>query len=441
MALSAGVVALCSTAAQPLKVIVGDKAPWWFRKISAAPRACVDDEDFHRTVVDTTRRLLVRLGDRTCVLYSGPMSSVVWILGAGFSKSLGAPLLSEMLRLEALQSVVGTYDDFRARRYDFTSVIKTYLYGAYDLPNNPHARKRLWRHAEEFAEKLDAACGSESLANILRDLCSDSATEHKGNSQWANKLRVDTLQLMAAECCAFTEDADLESERWGPYKHWAQGLTGDDTVVTSNYDRVPDLLAEHRLGDKNAHLVVPTPAEVEGLGTTVRVLKLHGSVDWFGRPIQRVEETDVSRWSFRHRVAMGCSADDIGIATPGRSKHVLVQDQAGLAPLWLQAELALKNASTVAIVGYSLPSSDAFSRGWLVKQLRANREKERAERGAPVGRPRRLKVHTVLGSNVASAESTRLKALLESISGIEVKQHAMWAEDFLDVADRKALLS
>jgi hypothetical protein len=109
----------------------------------------------------------------------------------------------------------------------------------------------------------------------------------------------------------------------------------------------------------------------------------------------------------------------------------LVKDQGALQPLWAAAEQALESASSVVMIGYSMPPSDAYSRSWLINALRKNRRLPKDEA---------LLIHTVMGTDVVGRDSMRLKGLLESTRRIIVRQKQMFGEDYLDIFDRQAIL-
>lgn len=357
--------------------------------------------------------------------------NVVWILGAGYSRALGAPLLGEMFSSEALKRVRATYpklDDISV--VSFEEIVSNYQRGAYAAAHF-QPTERLWLHAEEFLERVDLACRDDIAGKILQASWIGGPEDKSFIHGWGVQILVPALQLMAAECCAFLETADLRSERWEPYHRWANLLESNDTVITFNYDRVPDLLE-----NKNAKkLHVVTPAELlDGYPTdTSWVLKLHGSVDWMsvGRTLDRVPRGH-KYFEHRNAVAMYESLPaDEGLATPGPSKVQRVK-HGGLKPLWDRAAAALANASAVVLVGYSMPATDAFTRRWLIEALRSNVKLRDAQPFLPIT--------TVLGIDVGGRDSARLKGIFESIRGVCVQQQPMFAEDFMDVFERQALL-
>jgi hypothetical protein len=360
--------------------------------------------------------------------------SVVWILGAGFSRALGAPLLGEMLSSEALKRVRATYPALDSGSIvTFESVVANYRHGAYGAPHFPQ-NERLWLHAEEFLERLDLAARDEVAGRVLQSSwitapgapAPESADFVHG---WVIQILVPALRLMAAECCAFLERADLRSERWQPYLRWAQLLQPQDAVLTFNYDRVPDLLEERN----PSKLHVVAPAELKDRFRTTPVMKLHGSVDWIRHEgtLDRVPPGH-PQYDKRNVIALHVdTATQGGIATPGPSKVALVQNQGALGPLWTRAATVLHKAAAIVLVGYSMPPTDAYTRHWLIEQIRVNAE----QRGG-----RMLPVTTVMGTDVGGRDSLRLKGIFEMLTGVSVFQAPMFGEDFLDLFEREDVL-
>ena len=65
-------------------------------------------------------------------------------------------------------------------------------------------------------------------------------------------------RALAVDCSVFLRSAQLNTERWQPYKDWANRLHANDTVITFNYDHVPELLASET---KNLHVVGPVDSK------------------------------------------------------------------------------------------------------------------------------------------------------------------------------------
>jgi hypothetical protein len=103
----------------------------------------------------------------------------------------------------------------------------------------------------------------------------------------------------------------------------------------------------------------------------VRLLKLHGSVNW------RVYKTGEVRLKDRPFVVRSKgkspSFETVSILPPGLNKRI---DRNPYKPLWREARLRLERCKTVVIAGYSLPEADVLARALFseIVRLRAARK-------------------------------------------------------------------
>src|SRR5690606_88510 len=126
------------------------------------------------------------------------------------------------------------------------------------------------------------------------------------------------------------------TERSKPYVRWLRRLTEEDTVVTFNYDCVPERLADE----------YGIPLNLWGVEGAARsqapnLVKLHGSVDWKsveGRKPVPFERSGDYSYATEH------PEEDL-LCTPGESK--LDTCQGDLAPLWKHASDCIKSAFEV----------------------------------------------------------------------------------------------
>jgi hypothetical protein len=365
----------------------------------------------------------------------------VWILGAGFSKPLGGPLLADLLspattarvrtlyRTNKYLGTETTETEGKEERDEGVPAVRTLfaLHGPTGEPAN-----RLWDDAEVFLDQLDAAAlaGGEA-SEWLTDLIFDA-----GNSRpTLNVLRTAARRLVAAACCVFLTSTKTDEERWQPYVSWAQEIGPSDTIVTFNYDRVLEMLdGQFRIAD---------PGDPEGGPRDLpKVFKLHGSVDW--RRFREPKEAPYVYFPTRRKEwALTCPGDEIGIATPGPTKKLHAEE---LGALWTSALRRLELAEVVVFLGYRFPQTDAEAREKLLRALRENT------------RPH-LRLHIVLGPDKGHASVVRLQELLEhalEMAGRSkipthptslghgtktfcVITHALYAEDFFTVWDRNLL--
>jgi hypothetical protein len=263
--------------------------------------------------------------------------------------------------------------------------------------------EQLWVDAEDYLDYLDTSVASE--------------TSRAGRQ-------------MAAECCAFLTGADTRSERFAPYVRWARELVQPgDSVLTFNYDLVPDRLAS---GSK-LRVLAPSEAPQPGF---VNVIKLHGSVNW-----RRAGETRPSEINVEADLefALSCEDRELAIASPGPTKQTITRQ---LEPLWGVAESAIKSANAIVFVGYRFPPTDANARTRLLSAIAGSQM-------------RYVAVHTVLGPKVDD-NTVRLTQMLRyalrsrfehptgpdqpTEAGYNLDQRfnlvpqPLWAEDFFSVA-------
>lgn len=409
---------------------------------------------------------------------------IVWILGAGFSRALGAPLLPQLLTRRSVERARFAFPDVfkpSTQRELELGVLELYAIGR-DL--------KLWVHAEEFIEALDlivedADGRGQSGRNDLEFL-RDQAIERAGSGPihcrdffrnqeiTSRHVRDLALRLVAAECCEFLQGANPRFERWEPYRDWMDSLREDDTVITFNYDRIPDILSMHDVngnpvGEPRAWIAPPTEAERWNGAAETRsargplVLKMHGSVDWIVDRnedshrdiIRRAEPRDVVQ---PECAAVHCNDAQLALATPGPKKQRMTAQQGPLHSIWKLAAMELHAANAIVFLGYRIPPTDAQTLGWLAGRIRGNARvdargmhRARAEAARNEGQPQlviepepdKLVVHTVLGPNVGHEDSRRLSGIigaLVSSRDLDVNACPMGAEDFIGLMTRDWLV-
>jgi len=365
---------------------------------------------------------------------------IVWILGAGFSKPLGGPLLGKLLSPEAEQDLRVRYPEGRLWDKYATAARFLYQYGrsgkkyAVKIPNGGATEgEDLWDDAEQYLDYLDTTAertgpGRARLLEILRNEKFGLGLEDTGAAT-LKSVAASGRRLLAAECCAFLEGADPATERWSPYRRWLRDLVSrrEDTIVTFNYDMVPEMIAaatEVKFAYKTAR----------GILGILPVLKLHGSVNWTLQWDARAQVNNVIEQGTQ-RAALVCDDLELAIAGPGPSKQSL--SRGAFNTYWLEALEALKHATAIVFLGYRFPPTDAEARERLLGAIRDNRE-------GP------LAVHIVLGQDPGTS-AARLKALLNHALSwrrgqfktypYALVQHPMGAEDLLSVIERGSILA
>jgi hypothetical protein len=353
------------------------------------------------------------------------MSRIVWVLGAGFSRPLGGPLLPDLFSSGSQDRLLAAYAG--ASKYDhlFTGPASDVRVMYLDHGRSGRAPNHQWDDAEQFLEALDSAAthgvGSPS-GNLVRALCAKSEPD-------LHELAFAARRLIAAECCAFLKRADPSTEKWAPYSRWLNSLGEHDSIITFNYDTVIETLAR---ATKFTRLATVLPGTGMSDAPKVNLLKLHGSVNWqFNGTSFRVHEDE--------EFALTCPNEQMVIASPGPSKLAVASR---LGELWTWAEAVLKNATAVVFIGYRFPPSDASSRRRLFMALVQNDQPY-------------LALHTVLGPNTSDPATARIRSLLQHAArqagreeatrreGSDYQRspprhytldvHPLWGEDFMDV--------
>lgn len=185
----------------------------------------------------------------------------MWILGAGFSRALGGPLLEDLFRMEPLNQISA---QFPVGRF---SGLAADLYRAKVLFN--HGKEhRYWDNAEVFlaaAENAFLEVGPDADREDVdrqREFLfarADAAWAHSGREtgeelhqfrrvmQERGNLMV--RRALAAECSRFCYGP--HSEIWEPYKRWLDSLQPElDALVSFNYDCVVEIADILRLEEK-----------------------------------------------------------------------------------------------------------------------------------------------------------------------------------------------
>ncbi len=325
------------------------------------------------------------------------MGKTVWILGAGFSRSLGGPLLPQLFAPGAGLRIQAAFPE-RNNLYEPESEAVRVIYSAHH-----DAGQELWRDAEEFLDYVDTAQagGAKSPANqLLRKLLDGLAFDPSLRRVSIDGLASTARRLLVAECSAFLVDADVGMEKWHPYTRWADLLQPGDVVITFNYDLVIEKLQRGTPARDKLRVLLPSltagrPSPLRLDETRVSIIKLHGSANWFAAArdpsvVQVVADTD-------DYCALECPDDKMVIASPGPTKFLTVNGL--LSPLWEAAKVAIKMADAIVFIGYRFPPTDSTARRELIEAIAGNNGN-------------RLNLHTVLGENVSSSDTLRLTSML-----------------------------
>jgi hypothetical protein len=318
----------------------------------------------------------------------------VYILGAGFSAEANAPLI-----------------------YDFLARAREFL----DNPESGLDRRESEQFAEVFKFRSDAARVREKfridLDNIeelfgLVEMSHRLGTIGTGTRDSTVYLIAKTLQLaiagrshrptvrmslqpgyaqQAESFINFVRRASGGSDVFETdiYTHFALLVAGkyDDqrklgnrssTVITFNYDLVlDDALTRVRVRPEY-ELDNPQFDEPSESSVAVSLLKLHGSTNWAicsDSKCNRIHVLSQKATSdpdmFRSKTCATCGKSDLRLllVPPSWDKS---EYSRVMQPVWKKAVAALKNATRICVIGYSMPETDAFFKFLLTLGLAEN---------------------------------------------------------------------
>lgn len=311
-----------------------------------------------------------------------------FILGAGFSKQAGMPLATELTSLilkgtdlKDLEEMQSWLADFRQR----LSAAEGSGGGASGLVLN-------------VEQMFDFAAYDAELWRMRQQLC-PVGRGHRG-SPWSKADAISTWLGLIEEQLAHVlwdrqKEADLTRIR-----RFAKELQESDVVLTFNYDTLLEsaLFAEGKAWNHGF--------ESEG-AAGVRVLKMHGSVDWillkrrpemelekfvrlFSKTDTNVEEhggqTQVDELEYawelwRAKDTATCAAvldmDGIGLSNfeyllglAGLGRYKPLHQLPGSARTWFSAFDALRNAHEAYVIGFSLSPYDTLARFHFASVMR-----------------------------------------------------------------------
>ncbi|MEW6066605.1 MAG: hypothetical protein ACOY3U_05565 [Bacillota bacterium] len=199
---------------------------------------------------------------------------------------------------------------------------------------------------------------------------------------------------------ALTFDKILYGEPCPHHRRIAQSLGAGDTVISFNYELLMDYALHHLQRDgiqwhikdgygiscdplagmpatEDLQRVQETAATAAG-GSNVKLLKLHGSLNWLYCPqcgqLYAYEHSDARG----HSVIINGMANMIQCTTEHccqRLSRVIIpptlmknyQSIPFIPELWQQARQALQRASEIIVIGYSFPTTD-FRSNWMFRK-------------------------------------------------------------------------
>jgi SIR2-like domain len=289
---------------------------------------------------------------------SSAVRKTTYVLGAGASYHAGFPLCSELWPKMAMWVVDSQPVDSEYRRAIDTMIA---LHG-------------LVVDVEDMFTNLDLGRG------VFQALNEDRRNGLRGTI--ARGLR-DYFKSV----CGQHIEASL-------YKAFASRVAGGDQIVTFNYDVALEnaLIGARKFGVKNGYGFA---ADWDETDSEVKVLKLHGSINWIGALFRGVTQ---GFSAFSNSLGERPFVDNVESLFPGYPSRVLdrsfpgggvaggastlvlptyekkysvetsVGDEWGpfFESLWSQAAEAVEQSDRIVIIGYSMPDADHRSRALLL---------------------------------------------------------------------------
>jgi NAD-dependent SIR2 family protein deacetylase len=312
----------------------------------------------------------------------------VFILGAGFSKSAGAPLIDEFLDVsrelfddpdsgldDAEKKLFAQVFDFKKRvaqsrekfRIDLDNIEQ--LFGLIEMSHRLE-RKEDVRNAMVYviAKTLQLAIARTRQRQSVR--VSAASGFYMGSFPWKDRVPSENPNVRVPDI--YTHFALLLS---GQYD--APSKSRSNVVITFNYDLVLDD-ALRGIGVEPLYGLLDCSSDdlTVPQGTGVSVLKLHGSTNWAICPqCNKVHVIGIkftgNPEAFRTRPCAECGKPGLRLllVPPSWDKS---EYRETMRPVWNQAVNALKTAKRICVIGYSMPETDTFFKFLLALGLAEN---------------------------------------------------------------------
>lgn len=303
----------------------------------------------------------------------------VFILGAGFSREAGAPLLNDFLdrSREIYDDPVSNLDEYE--RSQFADVFRfkrevakarekfridldniEQLFGLVEMASRLGTTPPATRDATVYliAKTLQLALASPSKRPPIRLTLNPVWSRQ---ASWVNYLQRSLTAGDVYEADIYTHFALLISGKYDDPKKLANRSSA---VITFNYDLVLDD-ALTRVGVQPDYQLAVARSEASMNGDlSVPLLKLHGSTNWTicGR-CQQVhvlgKKATESPSTFRSMVCEKCRERGLRLllVPPSWDKS---EYSNVMQPVWKRAIEELRSATRICVIGYSMPETDAF---------------------------------------------------------------------------------
>jgi hypothetical protein len=272
----------------------------------------------------------------------------LFLLGAGFSKAVSnhMPVLAEfpelLAEIKSVQHLFGEKSAYPQTLQANFELFLTYL----SQPKPWLSEAQNLRNRAAFLEL------SQAVATLLRDQANKSFDEIGREPRWLAAL----------------------------INHW----NGEPcTVISFNYDTLIETVASKFIVGtvtKSLSGLYPiplTPANLRVAGVwagekslSFKLLKLHGSINWYysgssdfaGEPLYVIEPRGGISGRHEHEQkdyeAYESVYDKVPLIVPPTLEKQMIHQHESLRRLWSLADEALRRATKIVCIGYSLPESD-----------------------------------------------------------------------------------
>jgi hypothetical protein len=314
----------------------------------------------------------------------------VYILGAGFSKDAGAPLVHNFLDVarEFFDDPDSALD--QQEREHFEQVFKfkreiakarekfridldniEQLFGLVEMSQRLGSEPPATRDATVYliAKTLQLALANTSRRPRVRI---SQVRGYEGEASFVRYLDRDTYGNDELETDIYTHFALLLS---GKYDDQRKLASRSNTVITFNYDLVLDA-ALGRVGAAPGYeLADAVYEEANEGGAPVPLLKLHGSTNWAICKCKQIhvlgQKATADPSMFRSKPCSKCKETGLRLLLVPPSWDKSEYSQV-MQPVWKRAVGALKSATRIIVIGYSMPEADAFFKFLLALGLAEN---------------------------------------------------------------------
>lgn len=177
------------------------------------------------------------------------------------------------------------------------------------------------------------------------------------------------------------EDNDLEPRNSDKYRKFFNSYVQDqDVIITFNYDTLAErfLLESGKWGPVDGYGFKPNlepelRASISKPASTVKILKLHGSVGWLSGghlPKNKITLSNRLLEGFDLVALTNRDRDDLSNPVMLAPSFVKMFEHPEFYELWSKASQALCIAEDVVVIGYSLPEADGAAVALVAGALR-----------------------------------------------------------------------